>query len=209
LIAQQFRLGEERWESEYRVFYEELHKQLFSKDDLLNLFNYLIYHLHKETSELTQNFQDIWALHTLPRLHDALRLEDTLKGLYRHFGEILRDSEAKMNSIRQNDNRFHFIKKVKGHIEEYYADPNLSLSQISDVFRLSPSYLSRLFKEELGEKFIDYVTQVRINHAKRFLEDTNNSIQDIALKVGYVNALTFIRVFKKLTGETPGSFRKK
>lgn len=209
IIAQQFRLGEEKWESQYRVFYEELSNQLFSKDDLLNLFHYLIYHLHKETAELTQDFYDIWHLHTLPKLHEALRLEDTFEGVYRLFEETLRESAARMHSIRQNDNRFHFIQKVRGYIEEYYADPNLSLSQISDVFELSPSYLSRLFKEELGEKFIDYVTQVRINHAKRLLEVANDSIQDIASKVGYVNALTFIRVFKKITGDTPGSYRKK
>lgn len=209
LVAQLFRQGNSEWESHSREVYEELRKQLFSKDDLHNLFHYLIYHLHKETTELAPNLQEIWTQHAYPGLHDVIRTVDTLEDMYPRFEEILKEASSRMQAIRQDDNHFQFIQKVKRYIEEHYADPDLSLTQISAAFELSPSYLSRLFKEELGEKFIDYVTQVRIDRSVRLLKQTSDSIQDIAGKVGYVNSVTFIRVFKKVMGDTPGNYRKK
>lgn len=208
-IAQQFRLGHAEWISLYREFYGKLQGQLFSKEDLINLFQYLIYHLQKEMAELPKPFQDIWSQDTAPRLEEALERVNTLKGIGLSFESILEEAAASMDGLRQNDTRFHVIQKVKRYIEESYADPDLSLSRIGELFELSPSHLSRMFKEELGMNFIDYVTQVRIAHAVRLLEHTTDLIQDIAVQVGYANSLTFIRVFKKITGITPGSHRLK
>ncbi|MNE86506.1 HTH-type transcriptional regulator YesS [compost metagenome] len=57
-------------------------------------------------------------------------------------------------------------------------------------------------------KFVDFLAELRVNKAKELLDDTQVSIQDIALQVGYANAITFGRVFKRVTGMTPGDYRK-
>ncbi|MNI88550.1 HTH-type transcriptional regulator YesS [compost metagenome] len=60
----------------------------------------------------------------------------------------------------------------------------------------------------MGEKFVDYLSLLRIRHARQLLEETNASIQDTAMKVGYTHALSFIRMFKKVMNVTPGDYRK-
>ncbi|MNI14765.1 HTH-type transcriptional regulator YesS [compost metagenome] len=79
---------------------------------------------------------------------------------------------------------------------------------LSERFKLTPNYLSRLFKEEFGEKFIDYLAGLRIEQAKYLLVTTSEAIQEIAGRVGYTHTFSFIRVFKKLVGRTPGDYRK-
>ncbi|MNT89967.1 HTH-type transcriptional regulator YesS [compost metagenome] len=73
---------------------------------------------------------------------------------------------------------------------------------------MNASSLSTLFKEEFGEKFVVYLCQVRMEHAKGLLRGTSLSVQEIAEKVGYLHQMSFIRAFKKLIGTTPGDYRK-
>ncbi|MEF3310385.1 AraC family transcriptional regulator [Paenibacillus sp. GYB004] len=73
---------------------------------------------------------------------------------------------------------------------------------------MNASYLSRLFKEQFGEKFNDFVTQVRVEKAVELLKGTEETVNEIAAAVGYTHTLTFIRVFKKVMGNTPGNYRK-
>ncbi|MFK4168606.1 helix-turn-helix domain-containing protein [Paenibacillus lautus] len=68
--------------------------------------------------------------------------------------------------------------------------------------------LSKLFREETGQKFVDYLIELRMNHARRLLEETLLPVQDIATEVGYSNAISFGRMFKKLMGMSPGDYRE-
>jgi YesN/AraC family two-component response regulator len=113
-----------------------------------------------------------------------------------------------MRERRDSKSGRQIIRQVRTYIGEQYGNPDLSLSLIGDTFGLQPSHLSKLFKEEFGVKFIDYVTGVRMEKAKELLEKTSWPIQEIASAVGYANAITFNRVFKKETGNTPGNYRR-
>lgn len=92
--------------------------------------------------------------------------------------------------------------KVREYIEENYGDENLSVSLIGDFFGLTPSYLSKLFKDETGETILNYIHFVRIKHAEEFLRN-GKSVEKTAQLVGYTNVNSFTRVYKKLTGITP------
>lgn len=99
-------------------------------------------------------------------------------------------------------------EQVLEYIEEHLADMNLSLGALSLEFNLNGPYLSRFFKEQTGETFIDYVNLQRVRLAKRLLTETSETINDITEKVGFTNSNTFIRVFKRYEGITPGQYRK-
>lgn len=92
-------------------------------------------------------------------------------------------------------------------IERRFADPSLSLQALADELKLSASQLSLIFKEQTGMTFVHYVTERRLNEAKRLLARTELYLSDIALEVGYSNATQLIRVFKKANGMTPGEYR--
>ena len=82
------------------------------------------------------------------------------------------------------------------------------LSQMAKLSHTSPSYLSRLFKKEMGKNFSDYVTDFKITLAKEMLETTNLSVTDISNDLGFSDSGYFIKQFKKHEGVTPAMFRK-
>ena len=98
--------------------------------------------------------------------------------------------------------------KCKEYIEKHYSDNQLSLTYLAEIVGVVPSYLSKLFKERYQISVLDYIAQMRIDHAKKLLRQTRKSVKEIADIVGYVNSNTFIRSFKQLEGMTPGIYRE-
>uniref|UniRef100_UPI0026C25C1D helix-turn-helix transcriptional regulator n=1 Tax=Paenibacillus sp. FSL H8-0259 TaxID=1920423 RepID=UPI0026C25C1D len=94
------------------------------------------------------------------------------------------------------------------YIEENFDNPDLSLKHLSDRFQISGKYASHLFKEEFDMKFVDFLTQLRMQRAEYLLATTSDNLQDIALKLGYTSSITFGWVFKRVVGVTPGDYRK-
>lgn len=90
-------------------------------------------------------------------------------------------------------------------INESFA-AEISLTQVAEQVHLNKTYLSELFKKEVGISFNDYLTQVRIERAKQLIL-TGKRISALAQQVGYPNASYFTKVFKKVTGMTPGEFK--
>lgn len=83
----------------------------------------------------------------------------------------------------------------------------LTLESVSDHVHLHPSYFSTLFKQSTGSSFKEYLNMVRIEESKRLLANTDYSIIDIAVAVGFEDQSYFSKVFRKYTGMTPKQFR--
>jgi len=100
------------------------------------------------------------------------------------------------------------ISQIKAYILEHYAG-NVSLDAVAEHVFLSSVYVSRLFKQETGENFTDYVSRVRIDKAKELLEHPDILVSDVGQRVGYPNPRYFYRVFKNMTGYTPSGYRSR
>lgn len=100
------------------------------------------------------------------------------------------------------------ISKAKAYIDTYYAK-ELTLDEVSRFVNISPYYFSKLFKEESGENFIEYLTRVRISHAKELLKDPLLSIKEICVRSGYSDPNYFSRIFKKQEDVTPSEYRER
>lgn len=101
------------------------------------------------------------------------------------------------------------ILKAKNYISQNYRK-DISLDDVSHEVDISPYYFSKLFKEETGENFIDYLTKVRIDEAKNLLlRNKETSIKSICMDVGYSDPNYFSRIFKKCTGQTPTQYRER
>lgn len=99
------------------------------------------------------------------------------------------------------------IEFVMQTLENRYSD-DISLDLIASELNLSSAYLSVYIKEKTGDNFIEHLNRVRIRKAKELLTGSDLNIQHIGERIGYRNVTSFIRMFKKLTGETPGEFRR-
>ena len=95
-----------------------------------------------------------------------------------------------------------------GFVQKNYSDCNLSLSLLAEKFGLSPSYISKLFKEETGQNFVSYVKQLRMSYVKKQLTETDQQVKNIIHNSGYVDVANFTRIFKKEVGVTPLQYRQ-
>lgn len=98
------------------------------------------------------------------------------------------------------------IEKAKAYIKAHY-NKDISLEEVSRKVDISLYYFSKLFKNVVGENFIDYLTQIRIEAAKELLY-SEMSIKEIAIEVGYRDSNYFSRLFKKCVGITPTEFKE-
>lgn len=102
----------------------------------------------------------------------------------------------------------HAILALQEYLEQHFGDP-MTLEQMGRVAGLEQRTLLRRFRKATGDSPVTYLQRVRIEAARRHLELSQNNIQEIAWKVGYEDGSSFNRLFKKFTGMSPGSYRKK
>lgn len=98
------------------------------------------------------------------------------------------------------------IKSILEYVKINFLK-DISIQTLSEEFYVNPSYVSRLFKKELGKTFTEYLSALRIEHACSLFEKTDLSIAEIAEKSGYDDYFYFNKVFKKFTGKTPYQYR--
>jgi len=100
------------------------------------------------------------------------------------------------------------IESVYRYLEDHYAE-NLSIDTLTEHFFQSPQYISKRFKERYGTTIVTVLRNIRIEHAKRYLETTSLPIIEIAKLTGYEDENYFSKVFKKEVGMSPKSYRGK
>lgn len=101
-----------------------------------------------------------------------------------------------------------YIIKASEYIKNHYSDSSLSLSEIAEKLGTNSTYLSKLFKENMGVNFNDFINSYRIDAAKFLLNNTDKKIEQISNETGFNSQQNFIRVFKKIEGVAPGQYRK-
>jgi YesN/AraC family two-component response regulator len=99
------------------------------------------------------------------------------------------------------------IERVLAYIEKTPLS-QITLKDVANNVHMNPSYLSQLFKQQLNKKFVDHITELRIEESKRLLLSTSLRLSEIADRVGYSDLAYFSNNFKKIAGCSPSEFRK-
>lgn len=102
----------------------------------------------------------------------------------------------------------NLVTAIEKYIEKNFMDPSMGLNKISDEFQISESYFSHMFKEKTGVNFSTYLENIRMSEAAHMIKETDISLNELYISVGYNNANTFRRAFKKIYGVTPSSMRE-
>lgn len=110
----------------------------------------------------------------------------------------------KINAYYQSK---QIITQAKSYIQCHYQN-HMTLEETASFVNLSPNYFSNLFKQELGDTFIDYLTKVRLKKAIELMEEGMYSLKEISFMVGYKDPNYFSRVFKKYYHDSPKRFQK-
>ena len=146
---------------------------------------------------------------------EALRFKITdyiLKPVnYEEFGKVIDNLKISMFSKRTGEEDINsedstiirIVKYIQEHLEE-----EISLNILAEKFYLSSQYISQLFKNEIGVNFLAYLTNIRMENAKKLLISTSISIGEVSEKCGYSDYRVFTKLFKKQEGITPSQYRQ-
>lgn len=115
------------------------------------------------------------------------------------FGDQLHYTHPEKN---YSDNILKAISYVQNHYQE-----SISLKDVAEYVYLNIWYFSDLFKREVGKSFTDYVTELRISHAKELLKDKKKKLYQISYSIGINEPAYFSQLFKKVTGMSPKEYR--
>ncbi|MBJ6360028.1 ABC transporter substrate-binding protein [Paenibacillus roseus] len=122
--------------------------------------------------------------------------------LYQFASELF----SQMATQKAGTMRIDLVSQAMRYIEDSYSE-QITVEGIAGLLGCSSSFLSRLFKKQLGTTPIEYLTGIRIAHASRLLTETKATMQEITSSIGYLDVYYFSRVFKKQTGLPPLRFR--
>lgn len=148
---------------------------------------------------------------------EALRLQITdyiLKPVnYEEFGTCIDNlkislfEQRMLTEAESEKQEERTITGITGYLQEHLAE-DLSLSVLAQEFHLNPQYISQLFKNEIGVNFLSYLTNIRMEKAKKLLLSTSLSVAEVAEQSGYGDYRVFTKVFKKSEGVTPSQYRR-
>lgn len=128
--------------------------------------------------------------------------EETMQKLESEFLYLSNRKEENRSSRNQQ-----LCDAIKLFMVSNYTDPNLSLSSIAEYFNLSDSYFSQFYKDSFEESFSSSLENMRLEHGKKLIMNTQLEMEQICKMIGYNNSTTFRRAFKRVTGESPSSFK--
>ena len=148
---------------------------------------------------------------------EALRLQITdyiLKPVnYEEFGTCIDNLkislfEQRVSAVMESEKQEErTITGITRYLQEHLAE-EISLAVLAEQFHLNPQYISQLFKSEIGVNFLAYLTNIRMEKAKKLLLSTSLSIAEVAEQSGYGDYRVFTKVFKKSEGITPSQYRR-
>lgn len=149
--------------------------------------------------------------------YDKTEIDDSLKfivderiksteDLEKIIGSILRKG-IRLREERSKGRNQSVIRTALQYMEENFTDDSLTLNRVAGVANVSANHFSALFSQEMGQTFIEYLTQLRMNRAKEQLRCTDMRSGEIALEVGYKDPHYFSFLFKKTQGCTPSEYR--
>ncbi len=172
----------------------------FSMKDAYLIFTALIYHFFRAgvpgSGRMFEGYEELsYHFGHAGAMIDYL-VEHTLHDLENQAGPVRPDISHKT------------IREIVKYIHDHFTD-DLSIQGMSEKFFLSPNYLCHLFKKEVGENFIEYVSNQRIAYACKLLTETGDPIKQIGDRCGFNDYFYFTRIFKRITNMTPTQYREK
>ncbi len=147
---------------------------------------------------------------TIETLTRASTVKEMKQLLLYMLEDVCMHTASKQEQNKQK-NRSEDMEQLANQIRQFvhcnYANPDLNITMIGESFDMKATYLSKLFRDHTGEGLLDYINQTRIEKAKLLLREERIPLEELASQAGFQNLNTFIRIFKKIEGITPGQYR--
>ena len=184
------------------LFTSELISLKLPDDKIKNSFFELIVTANNATREQDKTFSSS----TFDNAFATLSSENDIKLIKEFAQKFLMECTHAVSRVKKAEEN-PIIKKVCQYVDENLSI-DISLETAADFAGVSSFYLSKLFKEEKGETFINFISDKRLEKSRKLLSETNLSIKEITAEVGYNDQNYFSRIFKSKYGLSPKEYRK-
>ncbi|MFI8684996.1 helix-turn-helix domain-containing protein [Rossellomorea sp. NPDC077527] len=188
----------------HTVLKENFYAKQLNEKALRSFVFTLISTANRILQQVNQSVEDIYGdginlYFELKKIEGKAKLEETLLSVFETLVNEIKE-DTKKNDCTIADALMEYI------YSNYQRD--ISLTDLAEHFKLSASYVSTIFKEHTGENYKEFLNRYRVEKAKEILQTQNVKIQELSGMVGYNNVNTFIRIFKKYVGLSPGQYEK-
>ncbi len=179
----------------------------FSKSPTIDTLRFRTYGVVNTLLYLMNDLRSIVGNELIDRLNVGPRLTKP-----QSFSDLVAEIDSPLDELaalshEKNQNELPpWGTSVHGYICSHFSDPNLSVGLIAELFHVTPTYCSKLFKERYGVRLFDFIQLKRLDAAKELLP-TDKTFKDISEAVGFGCALTMTRVFKRYEGIPPMHYR--
>ncbi|WP_105618248.1 helix-turn-helix domain-containing protein [Vallitalea okinawensis] len=188
-------------------FFDQLMDQLIEKELSVDYCNRVLLDLLRKLSTYTNEMK--YRLNQNYNHHQIYTSFSEISDIYAFKRWIIAYITELFGFIDEKDQSKNadLVKRVQHYMEEHLGE-DIGLDMIAEQEKITPRYLSKLFKEETGINYSTYLTELRMKKAKELLMNDHMTVDQIAHAVGYRTSSYFIQVFKKTYGYTPKSFRQ-
>lgn len=130
-----------------------------------------------------------------------------IENLFQRLQEFL-NNKKKVDKQTVEEPKYQDLVEKMRQLARDHIEESFSLEKAAQILSMNPAYLSRLFKQQCSQNYTDYLTQLRICHAKELLANPTVKVYEIGFRVGYKNTQHFYKIFKQITGMTPSEYRR-
>ena len=175
-----------------------------------SLWQCMMYDVYTTLTKVSEEIQS--GDYKLPSISEAFTMT-TLQELQDWFSRLIQNICAKGQEKPEGDSgkeneKEELYQEILIYIRENFKNPDLNVSQIALKFRMTPAYMSAIFKRYAGKSILDVIRQVRMEHARKLLEE-GMSVYDVTSEVGFGDSTVFGRAFKNYYGITPGKVKRR
>ena len=175
-----------------------------------SLWQCMMHDIYATLTKVSEEMQS--GNHKMPSISEAFTMA-TLQELQDWFSRLIQNicakGQEKSGADRGKENeKEELYQEILVYIRENFKAPDLNVSQIALKFRMTPAYMSAIFKRYAGKSILDVIRQVRMEHARKLLEE-GMSVYDVTPEVGFGDSTVFGRTFKNYYGITPGKVKRR
>ena len=217
LNCSSFEIPEDKRKSMERAVEELNAETLFEAYQSILLYNFNTRFLHKEAyfagiHKLNAMLLELFGEKSQGKLTPQIELlePESFAGLDSYLQTFRLKTVRLMEQCVAKENPVYYARNqmIRQYVEDHLTDANLSLNETARVMHYTATYFGKYFKEQFGCTFQKYVASRRIECAISLMEKKNMNVQEIALKCGFTNDVTFRRTFKMYVGVTPSQYEK-
>lgn len=184
--------------------YDLIEKLVVSPEDLGILMIELLNIASGVAEDIGLNQREVFGTNVVP--YNNIKKFSNIKGIFNWYTEIYQI--IKKCVVRQNAGGYR--KEIRNAIE-YIAkniESEITLNTVANHVNVSAVYFSQLFKQQTGVNFSEYLSKMRIERAKKLLEESDMKVYEVAYKSGFSQPQYFIKIFKDMVGMTPLDYKK-